>query len=80
VEAVARMMKYMTRFEKNMPVLTSRRASASSWEVAPRRWARVFFPRLFSSSTSWVACQKNRYGEMVVPRMPTRVPTERRVQ
>ncbi len=29
---------------------------------------------LICSSTSWLACQKKRYGEMVVPRSATRMP------
>jgi hypothetical protein len=45
--------------------------------VAPRRWAIVFFPA-FPSSTSEPARKQVR--QMVVPRMPTRVPTECRVQ
>jgi hypothetical protein len=32
-------------------------------------------PSARSSSTSCEACQKKRYGEIVVPRMPTRVET-----
>src|SRR2546428_4488696 len=60
------MMKSMTRFERNIPVATSSRASASSCAVAPRRWATVRRPRAFSSSTSCDACQKKRYGEIVV--------------
>jgi hypothetical protein len=29
---------------------------------------------LICSSTSWLACQKKRYGEIVVPRRATRMP------
>src|SRR5437867_11376266 len=65
VAAVARMMKYITTFEKAMPVKTSWRASRSSWSLAPRRSATVRRPLARSSSTSCEACQKNRYGEIV---------------
>src|SRR5262249_1901490 len=40
---------------------------------APRRAASVRRPWARSSSTSCDACQKNRYGEIVVPKMPTSV-------
>src|SRR5213592_2146659 len=80
VAAVARMMKYITTFEKAMPVKTSWRASRSSWSLAPRRSATVRRPLARSSSTSCEACQKNRYGEIVVPRMPTSVGTARASQ
>src|SRR5689334_3271462 len=67
------MMKYMTKFEKNIPVSTSLREWSSSFFVAPFLSSMLNRPRSFSSSTSWAACQKNRYGEMVVPNKPTRV-------
>ena len=66
VEAVARMMKNCTTLENVMPAMTSSRASASSASVAPRRR-----PIAFSASTSCDACQKNKYGEIVVPRIAT---------
>ena len=31
---------------------------------------------LFCSSTSWLVCQKKRYGEIVVPSRATRIPIE----
>src|SRR5438034_6083189 len=64
------MMKYMIRLDANIPAMTSLRAALSSSAVAPRRCARLR-PLARSSSTSCAACQKNRYGEMVVPRMAT---------
>src|SRR5205809_905954 len=72
VAAVARMMKYITTFEKAMPVKTSWRASRSSWSLAPRRSATVRRPLARSSSTSCEACQKNRYGEIVRHARPER--------
>ena len=69
--AVVRMMKYITKLEKNMPVSTSVRARRNSSSVAPWRFATVFLPSARSSSTSCAACQKKRYGEMLVPRIPT---------
>src|SRR5439155_16215306 len=42
-----------------------------SFGVAPRRCARSR-PIARSSSTSCAACQKNKYGEIVVPRIATR--------
>src|SRR5262245_46982822 len=65
------MMKYMTTLEKNMPAFTSQAAYRSSSSVAPRRCQSRRRPRETSSSTSWLACQTNRYGEMVVPRRAT---------
>ncbi len=73
VAAVVRMMKYMTRFEKNMPTSTSARATRISSSVAPARSSGVSRPCARSSSTSCAACQKKRYGEIVVPRRPTSV-------
>ena len=69
------MMKYMTKFERNIPVSTSVREARNSAALAPSRAFTVFRPIPASSSTSWEACQKNRYGEIVVPRMPTMVET-----
>jgi hypothetical protein len=71
VAAVVRMMKYITRFEKNMPVVTSQPAQVSSASPAPGR-RRPPLPA-FLSSASWLACQKKRYGEIVVPSRATRV-------
>jgi hypothetical protein len=73
VAAVVRMMKYMMKFEKNIPATTSVRALLNSSVVAPLRCLTVRRPIARSSSTSSAACQKKRYGEMVVPRMPTKV-------
>jgi hypothetical protein len=75
VAAVARMMKYITMFENTMPVLTSTAASCSSSSLAPRRCLTVTRPTVISSSTSWLACQKNRYGEIVVPSSATNIAT-----
>lgn len=66
-----KMMKYITAFDSNIPVMTSVVATFSSLLVAPRRCDKVILPCSLSSSTSWAACQKNRYGEMVVPNIPT---------
>ena len=60
VAAVVRMIKNITRLEKNIPVNTSPAAPLSSRFVEPRRLATVVFPCFRSSSTSCDACQKNR--------------------
>src|SRR5271166_420707 len=73
VIAVVRMMKNMTTFEKNAPTPTSKFLSSSSLSVAPFRLASVLCPAAFSSSTSSLACQKNKYGLIVVPRIATSV-------
>ncbi len=65
----------MMMFEKNIPVTTSVRDRRSSSPLAPFRSPRQR-PMARSSSTSCAACQKKRYGEMVVPRIPTN--TERK--
>ena len=56
-----------------MPTVTSIVAIRSSNLDAPRRCLRLFRPAARSSSTSWLVCQKKRYGEMVVPRIATSV-------
>src|ERR1039457_5957158 len=66
-------MKYITRFEKNDPTPTSICLAWSSIGVAPLRDSAVVKPAAFSSSTSSLACQKNRYGLIVVPRIATSV-------
>ena len=71
VAAVASMMKYITRTLNAIPTFTSSAAYWSSRSVAPLRRHSCVRPMLISSSTSWVACQKNRYGEIVVPRIAT---------
>src|ERR1700691_5303138 len=73
VIAVVRMIKNMTIFEKNAPTPTSKFRSSSSLSVAPLRLASVLCPAAFSSSTSSLACQKNRYGLIVVPRIATSI-------
>jgi hypothetical protein len=60
VDAVDRMMKYMMRFEKNIPIFTSRRVCLSSSSVAPRRCDRRVRPIAISSSTSWFDCHVYR--------------------
>jgi len=67
------MMKYMTRFETSIPIVTSIVAIRSSNRDAPRRFDRLLRPADLSSSTSWLVCQKKRYGEIVVPRIATSV-------
>lgn len=72
VAAVVRMTKYMIRFENSIPVTTSFRDFRNSASVAPLRDSTVNFQCSLSSSTSCDACQKNRYGEIVVPKIPTK--------
>src|ERR1035438_6587950 len=67
--AVVRMIEYITTCEKAIPTTTSLRAARSSLRVIPLRSSSVAPPAAFISSTSLDACQKNRYGEIVVPRM-----------
>ena len=57
-----------------MPAIVSQRAYLSSNREAPWRCRRWRLPMLICSSTSSLACQKKRYGEMVVPRSATRMP------
>src|SRR5450759_2055951 len=64
-------MKYITTFENNIPSPTSQFAYFSSPLVAPFLCAKVVRPIEISSSTSWLACQKNRYGVIVVPKTAT---------
>src|SRR5205814_3976968 len=47
------------------------RAARSSARLTPRRSASVSLPAARISSTSEDACQKKRYGEIVVPKMAT---------
>ncbi|GGC78623.1 hypothetical protein GCM10010994_41000 [Chelatococcus reniformis] len=56
-EAVARMMKYMTRFEDVMPMIISLRLRRSSASVAPFRCEAVGCPSEIFSSTSSLDCQ-----------------------
>src|ERR1035437_8238139 len=67
------MMKYATISEKTIPAIVSQRAYLSSNRVAPWRYRSVRRPMLICSSTSWLACQKKRYGEIVVPVMLARL-------
>ena len=60
VSALARMMKYITRFENAMPTFTSIAEYRISAGLAPIRDARVFRPISTSSSTSSLDCQKKR--------------------
>ncbi len=73
VPATVKMMKNMTRFEKNIPNKVSVFRSFRSWSVnfgIPAPMLRISFFST-SSSTSSLACQKKRYGLMVVPSMAT---------
>ena len=52
------------------------RASFSSRRLTPRRDTSVARPLARIASTSALACQKNRYGEIVVPRIATMIADE----
>ena len=52
VEAVDKMMKYITRFENSIPTFTSHVRYLISASVAPTRCQSCFRPMLNSSSTS----------------------------
>src|ERR1700724_3504195 len=71
--AVVRIMKNITILEKKAPTPTSKFLSSSSLSLAPLRLASVLCPAAFSSSTSSLACQKNKYGLIVVPRIATSI-------
>src|ERR1041384_1555317 len=64
------MMKYIARFEKDIPVTISIVELFTSSSVAPCRSANER-PIARSCSTSCEACQKNKYGEIVVPIIAT---------
>ena len=51
-----------------------RERSLAAADVAPSRRTSRRRPIAFSSSTSCEACQKKRYGEIVVPRIATSIP------
>ncbi|MDD3932665.1 MAG: hypothetical protein PHP55_02295 [Methanoculleus sp.] len=73
VAAVVTMMKNMIIWEKNIPMTVSRfiltiPRLVTQGLLAPMSGIR---PSATSSSTSSDACQKNRYGEIVVPRIAT---------
>jgi hypothetical protein len=59
------MIKNMTMFEKNAPTPTSMFLRSSSWDVAPLRRASVLWPADFSSSTSSLVCQKNKFEKQI---------------
>ncbi len=77
VEAVATMMANITTLDRTIPDTTSNRAWR--WVVFALAFERSLRgialapPRSSSrsSSTRWAVCQKNRYGEMVVPSTAT---------
>ena len=73
--APVRMMAYITTWEKNIPTRTSNRAALISSLPTPRRLASVTWPAARIASTSEDACQKKRYGEIVVPSTATRAMT-----
>ena len=66
-------MKNIAALEKNVPTPMSIVRVVISYGLAPTRSATRRRPSAFSSSTSCDACQKKRYGEMVVPRIATSV-------
>jgi hypothetical protein len=70
-------MKYLTRFEKNIPVKTSVRAVRKSSSDVASHSSPTGFPFARRSSTFREACQKKRYGEMVMPKIPTKVARNR---
>src|SRR5690242_14053084 len=65
----AAMMKNMTRLDKIIPDQTSTRIVLSASGVVPRRDAIDVLPCCTASSTSCDVCQKNKYGEIVVPKI-----------
>ena len=78
VAAVATMIANMTTLEMPMPVNTSKRL-VDNFFAAPARdrsfSAIGFSPPAVSSRMSsmrCMLCQKNRYGEIVVPSTPTK--------
>src|SRR5438552_13489262 len=77
VSAVVRIMKYIPTLEKNVP------APLSNPQVKTRVRIDTVGARLraadFVSSTSCDACQKNRYGLIVVPSTPTSIAHPSRV-
>src|SRR6202049_1557222 len=73
VAALTMMIAYITTCEKAIPTKTSIRAPRIADRVTPLRKRSVRRPAAFISSTSDDACQKKRYGEMVVPRMATSI-------
>jgi len=66
VMAMLRMITNMTTLEKSAPTRTSMFRRPSSSTVAPFRLASVIWPDAFSSSTSSLACPKNKYRLIVV--------------
>ena len=71
--ALVAMMQNITIWLNAMPVVTSTRAARISVSLTGVRWRRS----ARSTSTSDDACQKNRYGLIVVPRMATMAASHR---
>src|SRR3989338_9486939 len=67
------MIKNMTRFEKVIPMIVSRRIALISPVLILGIPLPIdcSFPSSTSSSTSSSACQKKRYGDIVVPNRAT---------
>src|SRR3989338_3244498 len=68
VAAHVAIIKYMTRFEINIPVQTSIRIFLISRLLILDRSPLANLLLNVSSSTSCDVCQKKRYGEIVVPK------------
>src|SRR3989338_1112544 len=68
VAAHAAMIKNITRLDINIPDQMSTLIFLTSCvDVLALRNFTVVLPRSISSSTSWEVCQKNKYGDIVVP-------------
>src|SRR6185503_8803814 len=69
VAAQAAIIKNITTLDTNIPDQTSVRISLISCKEVSFRDLIVLRPAKISSSTSCEVCQKNKYGDMVVPSM-----------
>jgi hypothetical protein len=67
------MMKYITTLDTTIPAATSVRALRSSRSSERRGRSPNSWFNASSASTSCAACQKKRYGLIVVPKIATKV-------